>query len=274
MNARGDFVGRGQPTAGLERAFIYTDEGGLKDFSTLIDPALNLRVMYAHDINDAGQIAALAYQYVLGQWRAVRLNPTVTGPLAALSVTTVKMQSGTTSTGWITLSYPAPAGGALVTLASSEPGVVSVPVSVTIAAGERHQSFNVLAAAGKSGAVQLSASYGGSMRHTSLDVTPAVPSGVRQSAPSLRIHAVTPNPASSLTNLEYQIGRADRVRVTVYDVAGRLVRVLSNSPQAAGLHHVTWDGTADSGLAVPSGTYFMRIQAGGFQNSAKVVFVR
>ncbi|HEU4929919.1 MAG TPA: FlgD immunoglobulin-like domain containing protein [Candidatus Krumholzibacteria bacterium] len=78
MNARGDIVGRGLPVSGVMRvAFIYTDAGGLQDLNLLIDPALNLRMLYAHDINDAGQIVGLATDITGGGWRAIRLTPTV-----------------------------------------------------------------------------------------------------------------------------------------------------------------------------------------------------
>jgi probable HAF family extracellular repeat protein len=275
MNARGDFVGRGQPTAGLERAFIYTDQGGLTDFSALIDPALNLRVMYAHDINDAGQIAALAYDYVLGLWRAVRLDPTVpVGPIAALSTTSVKIESGSACTGWVTLTAPAPAGGAQVMLSATDAALVSVPGSVTVAAGSRQQSFSVAATAGKTGVTQLSAVYNGGTRSASLTVTAPAATAVRGSVPPLRVHAIIPNPASTSARIEFELASAAGVRVDIYDVAGRLVRALSNSTRIAGPHVVVWNGTDQRGLDVPSGAYFVRFQAGAYTHSEKVVLVR
>jgi len=51
------------------------------------------------------------------------------------------------STGSVTLPSPAPAGGAVVTLVSSAPGLVSVPANVTVPAGGRTATFQVDATA-------------------------------------------------------------------------------------------------------------------------------
>lgn len=73
INALGDVVG----TRGLQqpRAIMYTDAGGLRDISTLIDPSLGWVLLGAHDINDAGQIVGYAFNNFTGQTHAVRLQP-------------------------------------------------------------------------------------------------------------------------------------------------------------------------------------------------------
>ena len=278
MNARGDFVGRGLPTSGpYLRAFLYTDEGGLRDFSTLIDPALNLRMLYAHDINDAGQIVGLAYEYVVGRWRAVRLTPTVpVGPLADLSVTPVKIEAGQTCTGWVTLVAPAPAGGALVTLSSGDPGTVSVPASVMIAEGTRHQSFTLSTTRGATGNVVVTAEYESGAQTANVELAPGATTGVGGSSdvPPLQVLSIAPNPTTGVTRLEYELSQPAEIRIGVYDVTGRLIRTLADSPQAAGMHPVIWDGRNRDGSDAPSGLYFVRVRAGSFVQSRKLVLVR
>lgn len=276
MNARGDLVGRGRPTSGIERGFLYTDEGGLQDFTSLIDPALSLRILYAHDINDAGQIVGLAYDYLVGRWVAVRLSPsTAIGPLADLSVTPVKIEAGGTCTGWVTITQPAPPGGALITLSSGDPGL-SVPVSVSVAEGSRHQSFTVGTSAGVTGIFEVTAGYGGRTRGATLEVIPATSTGVGGSSgvPSLRVHSIAPNPTTGVARLEYELSRPAEVRIGVYDVTGRLIRTLVDSPQAAGMHPVLWDGRNRDGSDAPSGLYFVRIRVGSLVQSGKLVLVR
>jgi probable HAF family extracellular repeat protein len=78
MNAFGQVVGcSGQS---LKRALLYTDEAGLRDLNTLIDPSLGWVLLCAHDINDAGQIAAYAFNNSTGLTHAVRLQPASTPP--------------------------------------------------------------------------------------------------------------------------------------------------------------------------------------------------
>lgn len=62
--------------------------------------------------------------------------------LTALGVAPGNVTGGTNATGTVTLSGPAPAGGALVTLASNNPAA-SVPASVLVPAGLTSASFNV-----------------------------------------------------------------------------------------------------------------------------------
>jgi probable HAF family extracellular repeat protein len=75
INALGQVVGRGRPSPGLKRAFLYTSEGGLQDINTLIDPSLGWFVLAAHDVNDAGQIVGYGINNLTGQTHAVRLQP-------------------------------------------------------------------------------------------------------------------------------------------------------------------------------------------------------
>jgi len=54
------------------------------------------------------------------------------------------------------------------------------------------------------------------------------------------------------------IARAGRVRITIYDVAGRKVRVLADRFFPAGEQQLRWDGTDDAGGKVGRGVYFVR----------------
>jgi flagellar hook assembly protein FlgD len=62
----------------------------------------------------------------------------------------------------------------------------------------------------------------------------------------------------------------------VYDVTGRLVRTLVNAALTARSqpYAVEWDGRDSAGVSMPSGVYWVRIQAGSFHDSAKLVIVR
>lgn len=77
INASGQVVGTRGNTQ--RRAILYTDEGGLQDLDTLIDPSLGWVLLGASDINDAGQIVGEAFNNFTGLTHAVRLQPS-TGP--------------------------------------------------------------------------------------------------------------------------------------------------------------------------------------------------
>ena len=71
-----------------------------------------------------------------------------------------------------------------------------------------------------------------------------------------------PNPFRTETVISYRLPSGRRVKMDVYDVAGRRVRTLVDAAQAAGDRSVTWDGTDGSGRRVGAGTYFLRLEAG------------
>lgn len=60
--------------------------------------------------------------------------------------------------------------------------------------------------------------------------------------------------------IHFGLAKSDRVKVTVYDVAGREVRTLADRTFEAGIHDLTWDGTDNSGRLVARGVYFTQVK--------------
>jgi flagellar hook assembly protein FlgD len=54
------------------------------------------------------------------------------------------------------------------------------------------------------------------------------------------------------------VAGTSRIRVTLYDVAGRRVRQLADRVFPAGEHALQWDGTNDRGEKVARGVYFVK----------------
>jgi ligand-binding sensor domain-containing protein len=89
------------------------------------------------------------------------------------------------------------------------------------------------------------------------------------------LHGITPNPFARETRISYELRNDSPVTVAVYDVAGRLVRVLeSKSHRGRGAHEVAWDGRDGAGRGVAPGVYFVSVRAGGRASTGKVVVVR
>jgi transglutaminase-like putative cysteine protease len=77
-----------------------------------------------------------------------------------------------------------------------------------------------------------------------------------------------------LVVLRYEVAREQRVRVTIYDVRGRLVLRLDDKVAPAGESRLEWSGGDWRGRAVASGTYFVLCQGEGWSTSKKVCFLR
>ena len=83
-----------------------------------------------------------------------------------------------------------------------------------------------------------------------------------------------PNPFNPETTLGYALPRAQPVRLTIYDMLGRPVRVLVDGEQPPGQHRVVWDGRDRQGRAVASGVYFYRLQTPLFSQTRKMILLR
>ena len=83
-----------------------------------------------------------------------------------------------------------------------------------------------------------------------------------------------PNPFSPETVVEFAVPSAGPVRLEVFDVAGRLVRVLEQATFPEGAFARRWDGTDDEGNPVASGVYFVRLATAERRASEKVVLLR
>ncbi len=67
-----------------------------------------------------------------------------------------------------------------------------------------------------------------------------------------------PNPFNPQTTIPFDLRETSRVTMAVYDMLGRQVGMLVDGMMQAGTHQVTWDAGD-----VPSGTYLVRMEAGG-----------
>lgn len=101
-------------------------------------------------------------------------SPTPVG-LTAVSLNPATVEGGTPSTGTVTLSGPAAAGGVVVALASSNTAVATVPASVPVPAGSTSATFPVITQAVATAVqVSITASVEAVSRQATLSVAPAV----------------------------------------------------------------------------------------------------
>ncbi len=67
-----------------------------------------------------------------------------------------------------------------------------------------------------------------------------------------------PNPFNPTTNIQYSVGEAGPVTITVYNVMGQKVAELLNTTKSAGSYQVSWNATGQA-----SGIYYYRLTAPG-----------
>ena len=79
----------------------------------------------------------------------------------------------------------------------------------------------------------------------------------------------SPNPFNPQTSIAFVLAADAHVRLTVYDVRGRSVAVLADRAFGAGEHTVLFDGRDQ-----PSGVYFYRLQADGYDRTLKMIMLK
>ena len=83
-----------------------------------------------------------------------------------------------------------------------------------------------------------------------------------------------PNPFNPITTLRYDLSEDAFVKITVYDMLGKLVSNLLNTNQYSGNKSVKWNATNNQGQRVSAGVYFYTIQVGEFRQTKKMVLLK
>jgi hypothetical protein len=84
---------------------------------------------------------------------------------------------------------------------------------------------------------------------------------------------ISETPVREIGRFLIAVPRRSKVRVAVYDIAGRQVAVLAEKTYEPGRHALAWDGSTPRGKAA-SGVYFVRMETESRQLTHKVVLVR
>jgi len=80
-----------------------------------------------------------------------------------------------------------------------------------------------------------------------------------------------PNPASGRTTIGFELPGPGPTWVSIYDLAGRRVRVLASEPLDAGPHQMVWDTNDDRGRPVAAGIYLVRVEYGAVHAQGKIM---
>ena len=101
-------------------------------------------------------------------------------------------------------------------------------------------------------------------------VAPAIEAGpaITQLSPAY------PNPFAGSTMIDFSLAKAGPVKVSVYAVNGRQLRVLANGAHAPGVYRLEWDGRDDQGRIMPAGLYFVQMSANGARFTNKMSRLR
>ncbi|QSE96705.1 DUF1501 domain-containing protein [Fulvivirga lutea] len=81
-----------------------------------------------------------------------------------------------------------------------------------------------------------------------------------------KINKIYPNPAAGKTNISYFINTENQVNIQLFDLRGRLIKVLINERKTAGEHNQQLDLRG-----IESGTYILKLESGLLKESMKLI---
>lgn len=99
---------------------------------------------------------------------------------------------------------------------------------------------------------------------------PPLSANVQNSTPqSFALLQNFPNPFNPITSITFSIPKQDAVSLTVYDILGRMSKMVLNQIMAPGVYTIQWDGTHFS-----SGMYFYRLRSGDAVQTKRMLLLK
>lgn len=90
----------------------------------------------------------------------------------------------------------------------------------------------------------------------------------------LAITGVVPNPFNPMAKVKFDLPRSGKVKLTVFDLRGRMVRELVSGQMDAGSHEVMWNGRDNGGQMSATGVYFARLSSADGVKTVKMVLAK
>jgi Ca-activated chloride channel family protein len=128
--------------------------------------------------------------------------------------------------------------------------------------------------------IELSLTFQILTPYTALYVDPDDPSNIEKTKvvpDEFKLYANYPNPFNPETTIRYNLPpdqSSYRVIIKIYNVLGELIITLRDEQQRPGMHQLTWDGRNSADQVVPSGVYFLILEAGTFKSTQKMLLVK
>jgi len=82
-----------------------------------------------------------------------------------------------------------------------------------------------------------------------------------------------PNPFNPTTTIKYSLKENSKTSLVIYNSLGQKIKTLVDAPQASGLHTLIWNGKNDRGQQVASGMYFIKLSAGKFLQTKRMMML-
>ena len=93
-------------------------------------------------------------------------------------------------------------------------------------------------------------------------------------AETFELHQNYPNPFNPSTTIPFRLEKSASVKLTVFDIDGKIVATLVNKTLTAGEHSVRWNGQNDQRRTVANGVYFYQLSVENADQTRKMILLK
>lgn len=83
-----------------------------------------------------------------------------------------------------------------------------------------------------------------------------------------------PNPFNPMINISFNLPKASRITLRVYNLKGQLICTLADNYLSKGEHTFQWEGKTDNGKTASSGMYIYKLKGNGFELTRKMTLMK
>ena len=83
-----------------------------------------------------------------------------------------------------------------------------------------------------------------------------------------------PNPFNPQTTISFGLPVDSELNISIYNLLGQKISLLTSGYFNAGFHTVTWKGISDKGLEVPAGVYIYTIETDSYRDIKKMILMK
>jgi flagellar hook assembly protein FlgD len=77
--------------------------------------------------------------------------------------------------------------------------------------------------------------------------------------PVIKSHTAYPNPFYNNTTIKIELKQPETLKVSIYNLKGQLVKILSADGKVASSHELAWDGTTNNHIKASAGLYIYKV---------------
>jgi len=83
-----------------------------------------------------------------------------------------------------------------------------------------------------------------------------------------------PNPFNSTTQFQYEVQNPGQVKIEIFSVEGKLIKILVDDYKSPGIYQCVWSGNDEQSNHVASGIYYYRMTSGDFREIKRMIYLK